>query len=67
MRRRPGGEEECGVLYDAFHDRGLTGYSAAVFLTNLFELPATVAAFLALPHETFDTVEEVYEAGWRID
>jgi hypothetical protein len=32
MRRRPGAEEECGVLYDARGKSGTLGYSATVFL-----------------------------------
>jgi hypothetical protein len=67
VRRRPGADEEHGVLYDALHARGQTGYSATVFVTNLFCLPPSVEQFLALPHETYDTAEEVYAAGWRVD
>ena len=47
------------------HD--LAGYSATVFLTNLFLLPERLDEFLALSRETFDTPEEVFDAGWRID
>jgi hypothetical protein len=32
MRRRPGREEEYGVLYDALGASGRVGYSATVFL-----------------------------------
>ncbi len=32
MRRKPGREEECGLLYDARGQSGLMGYSATVFL-----------------------------------
>jgi len=46
---------------------GLTGYSATVFLTSLFLLPATWDEFRALPHETFDGAEELFDAGWRVD
>jgi len=67
MRRRPGREEECGVIYDALRAKGLTGYSATVFLTNIFLLPPKVAQFLTLPREVYDTAEEVFEAGWRVD
>ena len=45
----------------------MTGYSATVFITNLFMLPPDLSAFLALPHETFDTAEELARAGWRVD
>ena len=67
MRRRPGQEEECGLLYDAKGQSGLLGYSATVFLCNLFLLPPTLEEFLALPREAHDTPEEVYDAGWRVD
>jgi hypothetical protein len=67
VRRRPGHEEEYGVLLDALGACGLPGRSATVYLANLFELPPTLDAFLALPHETFDLPEEVFHAGWTID
>jgi hypothetical protein len=67
MRRTPGREEECGLLYDARGQSGLMGYSATVFLCNLFLLPPTLEEFLALPREAHDTPEEVYDAGWRVD
>ena len=62
-----GGATERGVLYDARHVSGTYGYSATVFLCNLFEVPGTEAEFLALPHETYDTPEEVAAAGWVVD
>jgi hypothetical protein len=58
---------ECGLLYDFAHVSGRLGYSATVVLCNLFELPRTEEQFLALPKEVFDTPEEVYDAGWRVD
>jgi hypothetical protein len=67
VRRRPGHEEEYGVLLDALGACGLPGRSATVYVTNLFELPPTLDAFLALPHETFDLPEEVFAAGWTVD
>src|SRR5437588_11768501 len=67
MRRRPGQEEECGLLYDAFNLSGKTGLSATVYLVNLFCIPSDEAEFLALPKETFDSPEEVFGAGWRVD
>ena len=66
VRRRPGRAEELGVVFDA-RAAGMTGFAATVFLTNMFFLPPDLAAFLALPHETFDTAEELTRAGWRID
>jgi len=65
--RRRNGEEELGVVYDAMGAAGLTGYSSTVYLTNLFLMPETRDQFLALPHETFDTPEEVADAGWTVD
>jgi len=67
VRRRAGGGQDEGVLYDALHAVALPGYSATVFRTNLFLLPPTVGHLLALPREAFDTAEEVYAAGWRVD
>ena len=67
VRRRPGKEEEYGVLYDAYNVSGKTGYAATVFLSNLFLLPPSEDQILALPHETYDTPEEIYGAEWRVD
>ena len=65
--RRIRGEEELGVLFDAFGLCRLTGFSACVFLTNLFTLPPSLPELLALPKEVFDTPEELIAAGWRVD
>ena len=67
VRRRPGQEEELGVVYDALRAGGLTGFSSTVFFTNLFTLPERLEDFLTLPHETHDTPEELVAAGWTID
>lgn len=64
--RRAAGGEELGVVFDARSAR-LTGYSAAVFKTNLFLLPPDLGSFLALPREVFDSAEELVAAGWRVD
>ncbi|MCE9564283.1 MAG: hypothetical protein K8U57_19745 [Planctomycetes bacterium] len=64
--RRNKGHEELGVVFDS-KSAGLTGYSAAVFLTNLFLLPRTLPEFLALPREVFDSIEELMAAGWQVD
>ncbi len=64
--RRRGGREELGVVFDA-RSAGLAGFSSTVFLTNLFLLPPTLDAFLALPRDAFDAAEEVAAAGWRVD
>lgn len=68
-RRRPDGDMDLGVVYDGFHAVGLTGYSATVFRLNIFDvyrLPS-LDAFLATEHETFDTTDELLDAGWRAD
>ena len=65
--RRGRGVTDLGLMFDARGACGLTGYSAAVFLTNLFALPPTLDQFLALPKEVFDDAEEVIRAGWRVD
>ena len=65
--RCAGGVIDLGLMFDARAACGLTGYSATVFRCCLFDLPPTVAAFLALPREVFDTGEELIRAGWRVD
>lgn len=67
VRRHADGTEEQGALYDAVGRCGRYGLSATVFFCNIFLLPGTLDEFLALPHETYDTPEEVYAAGWRVD
>ncbi len=67
VRRRPGQEEEYGLLYDLKGAFGLLGYSATVWRCNVFLLPSTLEGFLALPKETYDTPEEIFDAGWRVD
>lgn len=62
-----GAAQELGVLYDAVGASGTYGWSATVFLTNLFALPPTEAAFLALPHHSYDTAEELAADGWVVD
>jgi len=64
--RRCNGREELGVVFDSLA-AGLTGYSATVFLANIFSLPRTFEEFLALAKETFDSREELAAAGWLID
>lgn len=67
IRHKGEPDQDLGVLYDAMGHTGRAGYSATVFLCNLFLLPATEEEFLALPREVYDTPEEVYAAGWRMD
>ena len=67
VRRHADGAMDYGVLYDAMHRTGRTGFSSTVFLTNIFLMPQNEAEFLALPKEVFDCAEEMAEAGWRVD
>jgi hypothetical protein len=67
VRRRPGIEQELGVLFDALGACDLAGLSATVLLANLFELPRTLDELLVLPKEVFDTPEEMADAGWCVD
>lgn len=70
-------EIELGVLVDLFHWQGIPGYSATVFLWNIYELPVgivnqqggeqEIAALLGLPKEVYDSTEEIVAAGWRPD
>jgi hypothetical protein len=64
--RRSRGAEELGVVFDA-RAAGLTGFSSTVFACNIFLLPDSFEQFLALPHETFDSSDELASAGWSVD
>ncbi len=66
VRRKPGCEEERGLVFDAFHVLDLPGYSSTVFFTNRFMLPPTLDEFLELPREVFDNPEDLIGAGWRV-
>ena len=65
--RHARGVTDLGLMFDARGACGLTGYSAAVFAANLFALPPTVDALLALPRESFDSGEELLANGWVVD
>jgi hypothetical protein len=65
--RRSRGTEEYGVLCDFYGSVGRTGYRATVFFGNIFALPSEEEEFLALPKEVYDTLDDVYQAGWRVD
>jgi hypothetical protein len=67
MRRRPGGEEEEGVVYDARGRCNKLGFACTVFRVNYFLRPPIEEAILQLPHETYDTPEELFAAGWTVD
>jgi hypothetical protein len=65
--RREDGRPECGLLFDAKRVCGRYGYSATVFLTSMLRLPTVLDELLAIPREVYDTADEVFEAGWRVD
>jgi hypothetical protein len=68
LRPHPSGEgQELGVLYDARRASDRYGFSATVFVTNVFLLPATEEALFALPRHVYDTADEMIEAGWTAD
>jgi hypothetical protein len=68
LRPHPSGQgQELGVLYDARRASGRYGFSATVFVTNLFLLPPTEEALFALPRHVYDTAEEMIDAGWTAD
>ena len=66
VRRGPAGEE-LGLLCDLMRLADRAGHSATVYLGNLFALPATLDEFFQLPREVYDTPEEVFDRGWRVD
>jgi hypothetical protein len=67
VRRRPGCEEELGVVFDSLNAGGPAGYTCTVLFSNLYLLPHRLDQLLNLPRETFDTAEEVADAGWSVD
>ena len=67
VRRKPGAEEECGLLYDPPTATQRQKVGVTVFLANLFLLPSSEQEFLASPKEEFDSPEAAFGAGWRLD
>lgn len=59
--------QQLGVVFDARGACGRYGFSATVFLTNLYFVPRTQEEFFALPQCVYDTAEEMAEAGWSVD
>ena len=59
--------QQLGVLYDAVGVSGRYGYTATVWLTNLFLIPKTEAEFFERPKIVYDTFEELVEDGWVVD
>src|ERR1017187_4797537 len=67
VRRSVRGDcQPLGVVYDAVGASGLYGYSATVFLTNLFTIPKTEVGLLALPRCVYDTFDELVNDGWVV-
>jgi hypothetical protein len=62
-----GGCQQLGVLYDAVGVFGRYGYTATVWLANLFLLPKTEAELFELPKIVYDTLDELVEDGWVVD
>lgn len=67
VRRKPGAEDECGLLYDRLTPPVEPKPNVTVYLANLFTLPATEPEFLTLPQEVYDSPEAAFDAGWRVD
>ena len=68
IRRSAAGDcQQLGVLYDAVGASGRYGYSATVFLTNIFTLPNTEAELFELPKIVYDTLDELVDDGWVVD
>jgi hypothetical protein len=58
---------DLGILYDAWGVGKTPGYSASVFLVNILQVPPTEDALFLAPREVFDMVDEIFDAGWRVD
>src|SRR6476646_641503 len=68
IRRSAAGNcQQLGVVYDALGVTGLCGFSATVFLVNIFAMPATEAELLASARIVYDTFDELMDDGWVID
>ena len=70
QRRGPDGWPQLGLLYDARGASGKDGLQTTVYLVNLLSIGTSItteAQFLAQPHETCGSFEEILAAGWRVD
>jgi hypothetical protein len=63
----PDGLGELGVVYDALGHKGVAGYSATVWLFNLWLPPTSFAEMKKMPHYTYDTFDELVADGWVLD
>lgn len=66
-RAAVGDVQQLGVLYDAVGVSGRYGFTATVFLTNIFDLPKTEAELFTLPKIVYDTFDELVADGWVVD
>jgi hypothetical protein len=69
LRRLRNGDTgaDLGILYDAWGLHRTPGFSATVFLCNVVTVPPTEERLFAEPREVFDTFDELFDAGWRVD
>jgi hypothetical protein len=68
IRRNEGRDHhQLGVMYDAIGASNRYGFSATVFITNLFTLPSTEEEFFALAKCVYDTFDELAADGWVVD
>lgn len=67
VRRCRGEMPEQGILYDAARDSEHMRLTSTVFIGNVFMLPQTLKQFLELPKLEFASLEEIVDAGWRVD
>ncbi len=55
------------MVFDARSVCGRTGFSACVFLTNVFALPPTIDEFFLLSRQACDSADELFDGGWQVD
>jgi hypothetical protein len=65
--RRPGRDEEYGVMFDAMTALDLPGFSATVFLTNLFEIRANSKSCSNCPGSLRSSEESKPQVGASTD
>ncbi len=68
VRRFAGGNDpDLGVMYDAVGHADLYGFSATVFLSNVFNMPVATDELMQLARCVYDTVDELAADGWTVD
>jgi hypothetical protein len=60
-------ELKCGLLFDLKGIYDLYGFSSTVWICNFFTVPQCLNQFLSLPRFVYDTAEELFDSGWRVD